>query len=140
MPSMNDPSLWTVLPASERPVDVADLLILFQAEGWWPRCTEGAMAEVIAAGPAVGAWVGERLVGFARAVTDGAFRAYVEDVVVAESARRSGVARGLVEALLEQLPAGAVVSLFCSPDLQALYAGVDFKPTRQLVMHRELPA
>jgi hypothetical protein len=45
------------------------------------RRTAGQVSAVLRASPAVGAWHGQDLVGFARAVTDGILRAYVEDVV-----------------------------------------------------------
>jgi ribosomal protein S18 acetylase RimI-like enzyme len=59
---------------------------------------------VLGFGPAVGAWAGDRLVGFVRAVTDGAFRAYVEDVIVAPDARGAGIGRSLIDHLLRLVP------------------------------------
>ena len=40
---------------------------------------------------AIGVWEENELVGFARVVSDGVFRAYIEDVVVHESVRNKGI-------------------------------------------------
>ncbi len=40
---------------------------------------------------AIGVWKENELIGFARVVSDGVFRAYLEDVVVHESVRNKGI-------------------------------------------------
>lgn len=125
---------------AERPIDPTDVIGLYVAEGWWPERLRPELAAVLENGPAVGAWIAGRLVGFGRAVTDGAFRAYVEDLVVAEDVRGAGIGRLLVDHLLEQLPPAAVTSLFCSESLTEFYAGSGFHGTSQVAMHRDAPA
>ena len=49
----------------------------------------------------VSAWEGERLVGFARAISDGAFNAYISTVAVLPDYQRRGIGRELVRRLLE---------------------------------------
>jgi GNAT superfamily N-acetyltransferase len=120
-------------------IDPDSIVALYAAEQWWPGRTHSQLADVLESGPAVAAWKGERLVGFARAVTDGVFRAYVEDVVVAADARHAGVGKLLVTRLLELLPPTAVTSLFCRSDLSDFYTEHGFHPTNQLVMHRQPP-
>jgi GNAT superfamily N-acetyltransferase len=112
------------------------VLALFRAEGWWPERSAEQVVAVLAAGPAVGAWQGDELVGFARAVTDHVLRAYVEDVIVSPRLRRSGVGRALLTCLLEQVRPTALVTLFCSPGLVAYYESFGFHATRQVVQHR----
>jgi ribosomal protein S18 acetylase RimI-like enzyme len=65
-------------------------------------------------GLAVGAWEDERLIGFARAVSDGVFRAYIEDVVVHENYRRSGIGQKLLSRLMNELSDIETVSLFAN--------------------------
>jgi GNAT superfamily N-acetyltransferase len=125
-----------VAPHAERPIPVRDVLALYQAQGWWPERTASQVSSVLARGPAVGAWQDEVLIGFARAVTDGVLRAYLEDVVVAESFRGTGVGQALVGRLLAQLDAIPVVSLFCSPALVPFYEVADFRSTAKVVLHR----
>ena len=91
---------------------------------------------MLRASPAVGAWHGQDLIGFARAVTDGILRAYVEDVVVSSDWRGIGVGHALLAGLMEQLGPVPVVTLFCSPDLVSYYEAGSFRRSRQVVMHR----
>lgn len=112
------------------------MLALFRAEGWWPERGAEQVAVAIAAGPAVGAWHGDELVGFARAVTDHVLRAYVEDVIVSPGLRRSGVGQALLTCLLEQVRPTVLVTLFCSPGLVSYYESLGFHATRQVVLHR----
>ena len=127
---------WTVHRHDERPIEARAVLTLFAAEGWWPERTADTMGRALASGPAAGAWRVDRLVGFARIVTDGTFRAYLEDVIVDRSHRLDGVAGALVGALLEPLPAQVLVSVFCAPSLAPVYAGMGFAATKQTVLHR----
>lgn len=50
--------------------------------------------------PVVSAWDEDRLVGFARATSDGIYRAMIFDVVVDPDYQRLGVGRKLVETVL----------------------------------------
>jgi GNAT superfamily N-acetyltransferase len=127
---------FLVAPHSERPIAVGEVLALYQAQGWWPERTVGQVSRVLAGGPAVGAWRDEVLIGFARAVTDGVLRAYVEDVVVAERFRGTGVGQAVVRRLLALLDPIPVVSLFCARGLVPFYEAADFRPTAQVVLHR----
>jgi len=127
---------WTVLPHHDRAVDPAQLLGLLTGQGWWPDRTVEGLRDVLGRGPAVGAWSGEHLIGFARAVTDGDYRAYVEDVVVDERFRHQGLGTVLLEVLLDLVPATAVTSLFCNKDLAPFYVDLGFRATSQRVLHR----
>jgi GNAT superfamily N-acetyltransferase len=69
-------------------------------------------------------------------LTDGAFRAYVEDVVLTPDARGAGIGQLLVERLLQLTPPAAVTTLFCSPQLTGFYARSGFRASSQIVMHR----
>jgi predicted GNAT family N-acyltransferase len=64
-----------------------------------------------------------QLVGFARAITDGVFKAIIVDVIVAPEHRNRGVCRLLVEALLEheELSRVSDFELYCQPELINLY-------------------
>jgi ribosomal protein S18 acetylase RimI-like enzyme len=129
-----------VVPHDQRDIPAEGVLGLYRAAGWWPERTADQVRAVLQASPAVGAWHGQELIGFAWAVTDGILRAYVEDVIVAPGWRGRGVGRALLAGLTEQLGAVPVVTLFCSPDLVPYYEASSFRKTRQVVMHRNGPA
>ncbi len=90
-----------LLMAGQREIPAEGVLRLYQTAGWWPERTAEQVRAVLRASPAVGAWQGEDLIGFARAVTDGVPRAYVEDVVVSPDWRGTGVGRALLAGLME---------------------------------------
>lgn len=120
----------------ERPIAPAQVLELYASVGWWPERTAEQVGRVLAAAPAVGAWEGDRLIGFGRLVSDGVFRAYVEDLVVLERYRGRGVGRALMARLMEEAQGIPVVSLFCKPKLVGFYQEGGFQPTNQVVLHR----
>ncbi|GIG67951.1 GNAT family N-acetyltransferase [Phytomonospora endophytica] len=130
-------SLVQVLPAADRPIPPEGVLALYAEAGWWPERTAAHVEKILAVCPAVGAWNADgELVGFARAVSDGVCRAYVEDVVVAESLRGQGIGRRLMDALNAELAGIDVVSLFCGPDLVDFYETTGFAFTGQRIAHR----
>ena len=90
------------------------------------RSVEGIAASLRGSVAVVGAWDGEALIGFARAVGDGVYRALVEDVVVDEAWRGRGVGRGLVERLLARLASVEDVRLATGPETAPFYEGFGF--------------
>lgn len=121
----------------DRVIDARLVRRLYEHAGWWPERQVEDIAAILDAGPAAGAWDGDKLVGFGRAVTDGRFRAYLEDIVVQAAYRRQGVGSRLVARLLEELAPIETVSLFCAPALAPFYGGCGFRQAKQTVMHRE---
>lgn len=76
-------------------------------------------------GATVIAYAGDEIVGKARALTDGVCNAYVVDVWTYTPYRGQGVAKMMMQRLLEQLP-GQHVYLF-TDSAKELYAKVGFK-------------
>jgi ribosomal protein S18 acetylase RimI-like enzyme len=136
---MTEESAIVVVTHSQRVVQPDGVLALYRAQGWWPDRTAEQVAAVLATAPAAGAWRGSELVGFARAVTDGLLRAYVEDVIVAPELRHAGIGRALLDCLLPELAPVPVVTLFCPADLVPFYEPSGFHATSQIVMHRTRP-
>jgi len=70
---------------------------------------------------------GARLVGAARAITDGEYHAFVYDVVVDPSYQGRGLGTKIVQSLLDRLPVWRTM-LVAAPDVQPFYARVGFAP------------
>lgn len=125
-----------IKPHTEKPIPPLQLMRLYQDVDWWPTRTKDGIRKLLAHGVALGAWEDKQLVGFCRAVSDGVYRAYVEDVVVLETHRGQGIGRQLMDKMMKELSGIEVVSLFCSAKLTDYYEDSGFWPTRQVVMHR----
>jgi len=122
----------------EKPIKASELKELYNNAGWWQERREQDIAQMLNQVISVGAWKDDILVGFSRAVTDGKFRAYIEDVVVHKEFQRTGIGLKLVSILLEKLTHIDVISLFCEEELIPFYEKNDFKYSKyQFVMHRK---
>ncbi len=85
------------------PGQLAQLQALLTQHSFWAQGRSRHQLRRMLAGSqaVVSAWRGQRLVGFGRASSDGAFRAVLWDVVVAADQQRQGVGLRLVRTLLE---------------------------------------
>jgi GNAT superfamily N-acetyltransferase len=111
---------------------------LYEHVGWSRAANEEELREVLEAGPAVGAWDGERLVGFVRMLSDGHLAAYVEDVMVHQDYRRSGVGDRIMSRLLREIKRSANVSLFCERPVARFYERNGFRATSYVLMQRSV--
>lgn len=82
--------------------DLNQLQALFEVGSFWAkeRSIEDLSVAIANSSPVVSVWDGERLIGFARAVSDGIYRATVWDVVIHPDYRGAGLGRKLVETVL----------------------------------------
>ncbi len=120
----------------ERPIPPRSIRELYDHVGWSRPASEEDLADVLGSGPAVGAWDGEALVGFVRALSEGHLAAYVEDVMVREGYRGSGLGEELMARLLTEVGEVANVSLFCEPPVVRFYERSGFRRTSYVLMQR----
>lgn len=83
-------------------LDFNQLQALFKAGAFWAkeRSIEDLSIAVANSEPVVSVWDQERLIGFARATSDGIYRATIWDVVIHPDYRGAGLGRKLVETVL----------------------------------------
>jgi len=110
---------------------VADLTALLEAQWWCKGRSEAQVRRMLAACDAVAAVVDRttgRLIGFARALSDGLFRAHIYDVAIAEGHRGRGLGRKVMEAILAHpaVVGTEVVHLDCVADVAPFYARLGF--------------
>lgn len=128
----------TIMPAFGRPMSGGQVRHLYDGAGWWPGWDPDEIGRAVDASVAVGAWDGDRLVGFVRAISDGVHRAYIEDVVIDPDCRGKGIGERMVAALVELLEGVHIISLFCEPDRVSFYGRNGFRASEtQVMMHRE---
>ena len=83
-------------------VDFAQLQNLFGRTAFWARSRniEALQIAIANSNPVVTVWDKERLIGFARANSDGIYRAAIWDVVVDPDYQGAGLGRKLVQTVL----------------------------------------
>ena len=113
-------------------VDIDQLAALIEAVGWAPRDRDVVAQQVAGARWVVSAWSGHRLVGLARAISDGVTNAYVSTVVVADGFRRRGIATSMVGRLVAGRT-GIRWVLHARPELHEMYARVGFVPATDIL-------
>ncbi|MBE2272507.1 MAG: GNAT family N-acetyltransferase [Anaerolinea sp.] len=92
----------TIVYRDDHDIDLDQLTILFNAVGWERRTTDRERLAQLVRGSmfVVSAWEGDRLVGFARAISDGAFNAYISTVAVLPEYQKRGIGRELIQRLI----------------------------------------
>ena len=115
--------------SASRPIEVADVRPLLRQTDWAADRTDDELRTMLSGTPVlVGAWAGDVLVGFARALSDGRFRALIEDVVVGRGHRGAGLGGRVVAALLAELSDVELVLLFTDDANARFYGRFGFGP------------
>ncbi len=83
-------------------VDIQQLQRLFELTAFWARerKIEDLAIAIANSDPVITVWEGERLIGLARATSDGIYRATIWDVIIHPEYQGVGLGRKLVETLL----------------------------------------
>ncbi|HSD85294.1 MAG TPA: GNAT family N-acetyltransferase, partial [Anaerolineae bacterium] len=86
---------------NDHEIDLDQLTALFNSVGWERRTADRDRLAQLVRGSlyVISAWEGERLVGFARAISDGAFNAYISTVAVLPEYQKRGIGRELIQRL-----------------------------------------
>jgi ribosomal protein S18 acetylase RimI-like enzyme len=84
-------------------LDLSKLQILLNKNAFWAsdRRIEDLKIAIARSEPVVSVWAEDNLIGFARATSDGIYRATIWDVVVDSDYQRLGLGRKLVETVLK---------------------------------------
>lgn len=109
-------------------VDLEQLAVLFASAGWHERAADRARLrqQLVGAMFVVSAWEGDTLVGFARAISDGATNAYISTVAVLPEYQGRGIGRELVRRLTSGRE-GIVFVLHARPEVIAFYLKCGFQ-------------
>jgi len=114
-------------------VDLTQLAALFRTAGWDRGKDPARLAQQVeGARYVVSAWSGERLVGFARAISDGATNAYVSTVAVLPEYRGRGIGREMIRRLVDGKD-GILFVLHARPEVQPFYLKSGFEPAADML-------
>ena len=82
----------------------------------------------------IGVWDDDRLIGFARVLSDGVYRALIDDVVVDESYRGKGIGTEIMKHLLSRLEQVEEIFLRTGKEMVPFYEGLGFTLSRGTMM------
>ena len=123
--------------AFDDPTSPDELQRLFAQTDWARgRTVQGIAAMLGATSNRIAARSDGKLVGFARAISDGVFRALIEDVVVDEHFRGQGLGVELVRRLVDRLSDVEQIQLGCRRELIPFYEKLGFECDDTPSMHR----
>ena len=80
---------------------------------------------------------GDKLIGFGRAITDGVFRALIDDVIVHNEYQKKGLGKLIMTNLMTQLKHTDQIFLNTKPDLESFYSHFGFLKATSLTMKKE---
>ena len=119
----------------DREIELQQLQDLLRQAGWANRRSVEGIQQMLDGTPlTLGAWEGDRLVGFVRVITDGIYRALIDDVVVEASKRGTGIGSELMQRITERLAEVEEVFLRCGEHVVPFYERHRFERSNGVIM------
>jgi ribosomal protein S18 acetylase RimI-like enzyme len=123
-------------------VDLNQLQTLFKIAAFWAkdRSPEDLKIAIENSEPVVTVWDYEQMIGFARATSDGIYRASIWDVVIHPNYQGSGLGRKLVQTVLSHPKMCRVERIYLmTPHQQKFYEriGFEYNSTTTMVLNNQ---
>lgn len=127
---------------SKSQIDLNQLQALFKLGAFWAkeRSCEDLSIAIANSEPVITVWDEERLIGFARATSDGIYRATIWDVVIHPDYRGAGLGRKLVETVLSHPRMNRVERVYLmTTHQQRFYERIGFEcnSSTTMVLHNQ---
>ncbi len=111
-------------------IDLKQLQALFQVGAFWAeeRKIEDLAVAIANSEPVISVWDKNKLIGFARATSDGIYRATIWDVVIDPNYRGAGLGRKLVDTILSHPRMSRVERVYLmTTNQQSFYERIGFE-------------
>ena len=119
----------------DREIELQQLQDLLRQTGWANRRSIEGIQTMLEGTPlTLGAWENDHLVGFVRVITDGIYRALIDDVVVEESKRGTGIGSELMQRVVGRLEETEEVFLRCGEHVVPFYERHCFERSNGVIM------
>jgi ribosomal protein S18 acetylase RimI-like enzyme len=118
-------------------VDLNQLQLLFAKGAFWAqsRRLEDLAVAIANSDPVISLWDSDRLIGFARATSDGIYRATIWDVVIHPDYRGAGLGSKLVETVLSHPKMNRVERVYLmTTHQQRFYEQIGFQSNSSTTM------
>jgi ribosomal protein S18 acetylase RimI-like enzyme len=125
-------------------IDLEQLLALYQKTAFWAqsRCLQDLEIAIAHSNPVVSVWDNQKLIGSARATSDGVYRATIWDVVIDSEYQGNGLGRKLVETIISHPLLNRVERIYLTTTHQQnFYKRIGFveNQTTTMVLHNTYP-
>ena len=123
-------------------VDLTQLQALFKLGAFWAteRKIEDLNIAIENSEPVISVWDSQKLVGFARATSDGIYRATIWDVVIDPEYRGAGLGRKLVQTVLSHPRMNRVERVYLTTTHQQSFyerIGFEVNSSSTMVLHNQ---
>lgn len=125
-----------IIYSSEKQPSAEAVQVLFKQTEWAKSRTLKNIQTALDNSVVFGAWDGDKLIAFARVITDGCFRALIEDVVVDEAYRKQGIGAALINLLNSEFEQIEEILLHCADYNIGFYEKLDYKVNDITTMHK----
>lgn len=118
-------------------IDLKQLQNLFQQAAFWARDRDMEEMSIAIANsnPTITVWDGDRLIGFARATSDGIYRATIWDVVIHPDYQGAGLGRKLVQTVIAHPHVNRVERIYLmTTHQQHFYERIGFEENQTTTM------
>lgn len=118
-------------------IELLQLQALFNLTAFWAqeRTVEDLEIAIANSNPVVSAWDTQQMIGFARATSDGIYRATIWDVVIHPNYRGAGLGRKLVQTVLSHPCVSRVERVYLmTTHQQKFYECIGFQPNQTTTM------
>ncbi|MDW8451945.1 MAG: GNAT family N-acetyltransferase [Oscillatoriaceae cyanobacterium SKYGB_i_bin93] len=124
-------------------LDLKQLQEIFKATAFWAKDRKIEDLEIAIANsePVISVWDGERMIGFARATSDGVYRACIWDVVIHPDYQGLGLGRKLVQTVLSHPRMSKVEKVYLMTTYQQKFyerIGFEYNQSTTMVLHNPL--
>jgi ribosomal protein S18 acetylase RimI-like enzyme len=123
--------------ACKSKINLQQLQTLFQLGAFWAkdRRVEDWEIAIANSDPVISVWDSDRLIGFARATSDGIYRATIWDVVIHPDYQGAGLGRKLVETVLSHPKLSRVERVYLmTTHQQSFYKRIGFEENSTTTM------
>ena len=128
--------------SDQRQIDLLQLQALFEVAAFWAsdRSLDDMAIAIANSEPVITVWDGEQLIGFARATSDGVYRATIWDVVIHPQYQGAGLGRKLVQTVLSHPKMNRVERIYLmTTHQQSFYERIGFEcnTSTTMVLHHQ---
>lgn len=119
-------------------IDLDVVWAFLSHHAYWGRWRDRSTVErqVAASWRVVGAYADGRMIGFGRAISDGAALAYLADVFVVPEARGHGVGKAIVHTMIEDGPGAEFRWMLHTADAHGMYEPFGFRAPDSTYLER----